>query len=292
MKNNEIIIIEKNETKLKKLSKEVIALVQSRMCNNRYFRSKVSDTEFKFKLINDAPTNGLMRVNLELNSKKDNLKGFEISYDINPNDPVEWIRLIMAHELYHLFYAVNSVVKLDGYCPSDGSYSFTTIQRAVKKEGKTKIYGKQFEENLCWVLAYDTCKGVNAGKKRGVNMDIYDKHVYFIENYSAPIRAIIGAFTVIPCDLSSIEFDRSANLVPYNKFYCCMSCGDISYIVNSYDSVLGCNSWYNLMNYVDEYYLNQDETAKEKIYASLDAYKNNKGKRSQKVVSNQATVSA
>ncbi len=259
------MIIKREIFEIKEIEKEmrkVKRLVLSRMNINRYYRSKLTDTDFVIHTIKDENTNGLMKVNLLLDIS-DKLKGFEIDLNINVSDPVEWIRLVIAHELYHLLFAVNAVVKF-GYCITDGSYSVTTIQRSYNENGTDKIYGRQMEENLCWMLAFDTCKEIN--KNKDYVGDIYDKFCEFERNNLVPIREIVNVFSVVKSvDISKIRFDESFNSIPVNTFYYCMSSDNMPSIVIMFDDVFGNGAWRNLMDLVDDYYDNQNEVSRCKI---------------------------
>ena len=175
-----------------------------------------------------------------------------ITIKINTIDSINYIRFIMAHEMYHLLFSSNSPVAAMGYNFTDQSYQVNSIIRR-NSDGE---YGTQLNEQIANILAFETISKNMVPEEDGADMTMWNQFAEFYRTFLTPVKSLVDSFNTREQRDWNLEsgIEVHGRFIPDNIFlYGCVNGRSESY-VNEYEKVMGNHSWQRLNKLIDLFY--------------------------------------
>lgn len=239
-KNSSLLI------KYREVMREVAELILSRLQYTRpLFEAKLLKTNVIF-----IPTEEESSGALEIDYNKNLIR---ITIKINESNSINFIRLIMAHELYHLLYASISPVAAMGYNFTDSSYQVNSIIR----RNSTGEYGTQLNEQIANVLAYETISKNNMLPEEDRDISLWNDFTNFYNTFLSPIKELISAFNTKNGRGWNLEegYEFDGKFIPENIFLYGSVNGNSEMFVRTYEKIMGEYSWQRLNKMIDVFYI-------------------------------------
>lgn len=226
--------------------KKVAATYMSKLRNNKYFKSLVSDLKVEIKKTKKGTTGVCITK-----------KNAKICLKVNPADSDKYIALVVAHEFAHLMMTTKY---LDSLAISgearDGSFNATAIQRILPSG---ELYGNALEECIANYLAYYIVSSMNFPREED-----YEEHLarneYFI--YVISMLEYVFGPALIECQYIDDEIDEGEN-ISFNMFWRSILSFSFANVVNVFNETMGDEKAFRRFCDVLEIYKASQEKAKE-----------------------------
>ncbi len=233
--------------KYREVMKDVAGLLLSRLYFSRpLYEAKLKSLNVLF-IPTDSEPSGFMEIDY-------NRRITKIVILINDSVSINFTRVIMAHELYHLLFAATSPVASMGYNFTDKSYQVNAIIR----RNSNGEYGNQLNEQVTNFLAFETIKS-NLVDEEGRDVTLWNKFNDFYKLLS-PIKSLISSFDTFSYTESTNNWnleagsEKSGNFIPSNLFLFGAVNGNSELYVRTYERIMGEYSWQRLNKLIDCFY--------------------------------------